>query len=406
MMNDLVGFISISLVSLIVIYQGLKFPSVSKILLVALIVRIIFILIGHYFITLPDSTKDAAGFENLAWSWAQSGFLNTFNNFPGYNSFFYPWIISLLYSVFGRSILMVQSLSLLFGVGSVYLGWLLAKKLWNNSIAIKVGWLLALFPSLILYSILPLREVYGSFFLLLATFGVVNWVKDGGNKSIILAISSFIGASFFHGALLIGGIFFCLIIGLANFKKSYKLILNKRISLSALLLIIISLIFLILLLSNKIYIPYITTFEESPSIDWFLEIISRRMKGDASYPEWTRINSGIEIFYKGLARIAYFLFSPLPWDVKKLTHLVGMFDGFLYMSIVYLVFLNIKVIWKDPALRIILLILSIYLFIFGIGVSNFGAGLRHRSKFVIEMILLAAPLIPRLYLFKKKLKSN
>ena len=35
MMNDLVGFISISLVSLIVIYQGLKFPSDSKILLVA-----------------------------------------------------------------------------------------------------------------------------------------------------------------------------------------------------------------------------------------------------------------------------------------------------------------------------------------------------------------------------------
>ena len=83
-----------------------------------------------------------------------------------------------------------------------------------------------------------------------------------------------------------------------------------------------------------------------------------------------------------------------------------MFDGFLYMSIIYFVFLNIKVIWKDPALRIILLILFIYLFIFGIGVSNFGAGLRHRSKFVIEMILLAAPLIPRFYLFKKKIKSN
>ena len=322
MMNDLVGFISISLVSLIVIYQGLKFPSVSKILLVALIVRIIFILIGHYFITLPDSTKDAVGFENLAWSWAQNGFLNAFNNFPGYNSFFYPWIISLLYSVFGRSILMAQSLSLLFGVGSVYLGWLLAKKLWNNSIAIKVGWLLALFPSLILYSVLPLREVYGGFFLLLATFGVVNWVKDGGNKSIILAISSFIGASFFHGALLIGGIFFCLIIGLASFKKSYKLILNKRISPSAILLIIIFIIFLILLLSNKIYIPYITTFEESPNLDWLIEAISRRMRGDASYPEWTRINSGIEIFYKGLARIAYLLFSPLPWDVKKLGHLI------------------------------------------------------------------------------------
>ena len=77
-MSDLIGFISISFVSLIILYISLKTPSVSKIILVALIVRIIVLLIGHYFITLPDSTKDAAGFENLAWSWAQSGFLNAF----------------------------------------------------------------------------------------------------------------------------------------------------------------------------------------------------------------------------------------------------------------------------------------------------------------------------------------
>jgi uncharacterized membrane protein len=63
------------------------------------------------------------------------------------------------------------------------------------------------------------------------------------------------------------------------------------------------------------------------------------------------------------------------------------------------------VIWEEPALRAILIILAFYLFIFGFGVSNFGAGTRHRSKFVIEMIILAGPLIPT-FIFSKKKKNK
>ena len=60
-----------------------------------------------------------------------------------------------------------------------------------------------------------------------------------------------------------------------------------------------------------------------------------------------------------------------------------------------------KVIWKDPGLRIILLILISYFIVFGVGVGNFGSGIRHRTKFVIGLILLAAPLIPKLIVLKK-----
>ncbi len=129
------------------------------------------------------------------------------------------------------------------------------------------------------------------------------------------------------------------------------------------------------------------------------------MSGGAAYPEWTIINSPTEILYKTPVRALYFLFSPFPWDIKKKVHLVGMIDGLFYMALVFLIFRNLKVIWKDPALRIILLILFCYFLIFGIGVSNFGTGLRHRSKFFIELVILAAPFIPRFVFFKKKLKK-
>ena len=86
--------------------------------------------------------------------------------------------------------------------------------------------------------------------------------------------------------------------------------------------------------------------------------------------------------------------------------MVGVFDGFLYMILVYLIFRNRKTIWKDPALRIILMILLAYFIIFGVGVGNFGSAIRHRSKFTIELILLAAPFIPKfIFLNKKKLRK-
>ncbi len=173
-MPDLIGFTAIALVSLITLLISLKYPEISKILLAALAFRILILIIGTYIVPLPDTDKDARGFENLAWSWAQEGFLNTLNRYPGYNSFFFPWIIALTYSLFGRSIILIQSFGLLFGVLSVLLGWLVAKKVWDKQAAKKAGWAFALFPSLALYSIIPLREVYSSFFLLVAMTGIVN----------------------------------------------------------------------------------------------------------------------------------------------------------------------------------------------------------------------------------------
>ena len=108
---------------------------------------------------------------------SNGGFSSALGNFPGFSSLFISWIIAILYSIFGQSVLMGQALSLFFGMGSVYLGWLLAKKLWNKSAATKAGWFIALFPSLILYSCLILRETYICFFLLLALIGAVEWTR-------------------------------------------------------------------------------------------------------------------------------------------------------------------------------------------------------------------------------------
>ena len=238
-----------------------------------------------------------------------------------------------------------------------------------------------------------MREVYQGFFLLVAFIGIFYWVKQDSNKYVLLATAGFIGATFFHGALILGGILFLLIVFLINVKKMFNSIIYSRLNIKAFLITILAVIILQFFFLNKIYIPKIGYFKDL-NLGFVLSELSARMIGDASYGEWAKINSLSELIYKAPIRVVYFLFSPFPWDVTKLAHIIGMMDGLLYLMIFYLIFRNLKVIWKDPFLRITFMILTIYLILFGLGVGNFGSGLRHRSKFVFEMLLLIGPLIP------------
>ena len=107
------------------------------------------------------------------------------------------------------------------------------------------------------------------------------------------------------------------------------------------------------------------------------------------------------MIYKTPARALYFVFAPFPWNITKMSHLIGFLDSLLYMYLVFLIFSNRKVSWKDPTLRVILIILIFYILVFGLGVGNFGTGIRHRSKITVLFILLAAPLLKKLILIKK-----
>lgn len=399
MMNFLLSFISVLLVFLFTLFLSIRWPSIAKIILIAFLVRLTFLLIGNY-VSLPDSTADALTFELKAWEMSQNGFYYVLTQFRGPDPRFISWIIAIFYSLLDRSMLMAKSFSLFFGIASVFLGWLLAKKIWDNSIANRIGWTLALFPSLILYSVLVMREAYIVFFLIVALFGVVNWVQTGTLKSIILAIFGFTGATFFHGGMAVGGIVFLGFVGLKSLKKFFISLVNLRINLRAIFSITIFFIVFSFYVTNQFSLPYLGSFENSIDLNNLLKKTDIATRGVASWPEWTIIKSPIEFFYKGPIRAMYVAFSPFPWDVIKFKHLIGMFDGLLYVYFTFLIIKNRKIIWKNQSLKIILIILISYLFVFGIGVGNFGTGIRHRSKFVVLLIMLSGPMLKKIVIKK------
>ncbi len=399
-MADLLGFTSILIVASFTLIISFYNPSIQKILFVALVIRIFFLLLGHYLISLPDSTADAVTYERMAWIMSQGGFFSVLNDFEILNNQFVSWLIAIPYSLFGRSLLMAKSISLFFGICNVYLGWRLAKRIWDSNTAKKAAWIIALFPSLILYSVLVMREIYVCFFLLLALYGTFSWFQKHNLKYFLLSIIGFIAATFFHGAMILGAFVFGGIASIISLRYILKSLSNFKINPKYLIIFLIFLIPSGLFFTNKIELPKLTNFD-SIHTDTLIRKINVSTKGEASYPEWTKANSAVELIYKIPVRITYFLFAPFPWNITKSQHLIGMFDAFLYMYLIFLVILNRKVIWKNPVLKFFLLVLLCYLIVFSVGVGNFGTSVRHRAKFVIILILLAAPLIKKFILFKK-----
>ena len=248
-----------------------------------------------------------------------------------------------------------------------------------------------------------MREAYTWFFFLVALLGVINWHNSRSLKHLFFALIGFFGATFFHGGMFVGALVFLMFVGLSFIGDMFGTLRVGRIKIKTFFSIFFMIFCVGYFVSGKISLPKIGNFSEMFEMERIIIKTSKSQSGDASYPDWLVVNKPTELVYKTPLRAIYFLFAPFPWNVSKKSHLIGMFDGFLYIGMIFLILKNIKTILRNPALKLILIILICYFFVFGIGVGNFGTGLRHRAKFVIALILLAAPFLPRFIFFKKKL---
>ncbi|WP_423895834.1 hypothetical protein [Candidatus Pelagadaptatus aseana] len=397
MTSELLGISGILFSGILVFFFSAKYPEYSRALFAAYSLRVLTICFNEFIAPLPDSRGDAINFEEYAWQLSKDGLENILLQFNGPSSYFLSWLVSIIYYFTDRSPLLIQSISLTFGMASVLSGALLSKELWGRRTSKKVVWALAIFPSLILYSVLILREAYIIFFLLCAIRYMVTWIRSGSPRSIIFGVTSFVAAGFFHGAMFLGVFIFAGLILLKLVKNSYRA-RGKTKLISFATLIVCSIFFLTslnLLKSEKI--PKLGSLDKLLNIERVLFVIqskSGKNEGGADYPDWVTPKKPIEILYLSPIRISYYLFSPFIWDIKKSSHLIGMIDGFLYFFLTILIWKSRSYIWSNPAAKSILFSTLIFIIIFSFGSGNFGTGIRHRAKLAILIIILAGPALP------------
>jgi hypothetical protein len=369
---------------------------------IAFILRISSALINLYVLTLPDGGIDATGFESNAWAWGKDGLIVASSHFFEYGL---PWsysnLASLVYAIFGREPLILQCISVLAGIYCVVLTWKLSIQVWGSHSAAKTSaWLVAIYPVLILYSALTMREVFITLLLLYGMLYVVLWIKTKKLIYVLIALIAFSLQVFFHPGISTAFVLLLGMISLYYIKTLFTSLNKHSFDMRSFLTIILCLLFglCVYTFTASVTFPYSSWL----NLDNLIVRISYMNHGTAAYPSWIMAENSIQFVLLFVPKLFYFLFSPFPWDVSKFKHLVGMLDGIFYLIFLISIFNYRKYIRSNPQALILLLFLIFLSLIFSVAVGNFGTGLRHRSKLLPIIIILASPFIYRLLFSKKK----
>lgn len=395
-MADLLGMTALLAGALITLGLAARHPSIRVVLLVAFAARAAAALFHFYVAPLPDGTSDAVSFERYAWEWSQGGLVAALEHFPGLDAYFYAWLMSLLYAVTDRSLLMLQAVNVLVGVLGVFVAWKLASELWGGRAGRKVAWVMALFPLVVQYGAIPMREAGFMLFLLLALLAVVRWQRHGGVVYLAGVFAGFLAAAFFHGGAVVGLLAFLGLVGWRSARQWAAGLSRGRLRWVATLTVFLVLGLLGGYVVSGVSIHKLGTAEEIVSTERWMHYFESRVYGGARYPGWTQPQGAADFVWAVPLRAVYLLFAPFPWDLREPAHVVGLVDGLLYLALAFLVWRNRQAIRAIPEARTLFLILVPLVFAYGVGTGNFGTALRHRTKLVAAVIVLAAPRLPRL----------
>lgn len=353
----------------------------------------------HCFIGyLPDNI-DPLKYERLAWNFGQNGIFKAIEDFGVRGpSYIYMHIISIIYSVIGRSPFFIQMIHVIFGLFNIILTYRLSFLIWRNrNIALTASWIISLFPTAIMYSALTNREVFISFFVLLSAIQTIKWLKYGRTINFIFAIFFFLPHYFLHGPLILGAVFLFFTFILNNINNGIKALQNSRLNflfiISVLILIFLGFGFTIII--SNFSIPYIGSNLNNFNYSLIFNRAIYLNTGGAAYPQWLMPSELIDLFVLTVPRLIYFFFSPFPWDIRTLNQLLGLIDSFLYMYLFYNIIKIVKIDHKLLNLSSFFVNLILIFVIYCWGVSNYGTGLRHRAKFVPVLIAIAISKTPK-----------
>jgi|26BtaG_2_1085354.scaffolds.fasta_scaffold03093_5 hypothetical protein len=406
----LAGSIPLLLSFLFVLYIFHKQPRLAIYFFIAYGVRLFLLIINFFVLTLPDSGQgsDVGRFLDFSHLASSDGFSSWVHYYTGFSSsYFHAWIAAFFYVVFGESAFLFGSLSFLFSIVSIYCFWLLYSAIWKDKASLNTVLVAVLLPSVALYSVIPRYEVFIWSFILIGFLGVYRWSNYKSLYNFLLTSFGFLLAGMFHSPFYLAYAVFIGIVAAQQLHKFFIGIQNNKLFLSGFMFAAVFCAIAGWFVFGGLDIPKIGTFESIMLAEDSSEgagSIGSSLRGSASYPAWTAPNSAIDYLWKPMVRGVYFLFSPFPWDVRSAGHLIGLLDAFIFIFIAYKIWCNRKFLLDNKGTRNIIIIVALLAMVYGLGVGNFGTGVRHKTKFAFVLLALAGPLfVKRSYFLKQKI---
>ena len=353
--------------------------------------------VHSHLVPLPDSQFDAVAFEELAWIWARDGIcLDDLTTGSG----LYPWIGSCVYLVVGRSPLVLQILNAFFGTLIIIMAARTARLLApGRGCDRMVAWMLALYPSLVLYSSITMREVAVVLPAVVSGYCLVRWSSLGGYRYAAWSVLWMVVSQLFHTGMIAVTCATVAVIGYVTLREHWSGLARVHIRVvdawavaaSIGLLCAIS-IAAAIMISEGYGLDKILRLREVDPVEALRAWQRQVARGRASYLEGVQPRSWIEVFSQIPVRLVYFLGSPFAWSVSSVRDLWGAIDG--AVLVVLTVYVAIYAIRGREGKKAGYLRVGLVLFAglvgFAVVTSNYGTAFRHRAKFVPALVMLYA----------------
>lgn len=376
-----------------VMHRWLLWPLVCA----YLIRSFLFLMDYLYIFRPPGADTDASRFTRVALEWTQLSWPNLLSLDVLFNSLFYSWLGAILMKLVGFSEHILPAMNFLFGHVVVATTGLIAYQLWGKRTAIIVALIMSLYPFAAFNSITAMREEVAIMFFVLGLYFFLSWV---GGKSILGLLW---GSAFFGCAVLFHPGWIGSFIGVAvylifflyrslfksdttkfSFHDTVKVLLS-----SAMLIISLGMIGL----GGGVYLGKGIEVggDEDSGIGSAVESrFQRPATGGSAYPAFIAQGNPYTQPWLIPGRIIYFHFSPFPWDISSVRHLLGAVSSVLYMFLAWRVYKGWGTLKNREECLAMLFIFGALTFIFAIGVTNVGTATRHKTKLLSIFVILAA----------------
>lgn len=307
----------------------------------------------------------------------------------------YPYIINVIFHVFGPNTFMNRLINILLSVMTLMIVYKFLQEMQlEKKCRILALAILSFSPYTIVYSILSMRESYYLFFITLSFCHFCKWKFTGNDKYIYYTIVSVAPVLYLHSGYIS---FPALYLFYYVFDKSKG---NKK-GLFIFFIRIVACVAIIIFLSQLQSMHYIFRNGQRGLI-YSIQTTYRQHSnqgGGSRYLSWMKASNPIQILIFTPIRMLYFLFSPIIFDWRGIVDLISFLtDGLLHLISLACAMSFMKRVKRGLyngknghkyyyICKWAILLVCMTALIFSWGVTTAGAAIRHRNCLIgIECI--------------------
>ena len=238
------------------------------------------------------------------------------------------------------------------------------------------------YPQNIIFSSILLREALIQFFFIYSMLFFTKWLMSNNRVNLLKTILFIVLSAFFHSGMILGLFVYGFMFLFLDVKKHRFNYTFKR---TTLLVLFCGFSLAIIVYNSSILagkFAFLIIEENSSLIENYQSM--RGEEGGATYLRNFKINSLFDLIFFTPLKLIYFLFSPMPYDVRGLGDIAAIiFNSSFYYFLIYTIVKSRKIISKNVFGIFSKMYFILFLMIslgFAFGTENAAVAMSHRSK--------------------------